>query len=433
MQGFAKGRDMRVCLFEDRDVALLEPLTCTRPAFELLSGQTTLAHKQLRHFGQRDGGYLVRPYLADLVRLRQPAMPVNDLAWLRAGPAILVNSRWLPPPEPATNLTGPCLATIAGEVAYAIVGPDQLAGCSAETLEDCLETWKQKLPIHPAPGRLVSYLWGLVQDNAAQLCRDFTYARGADPTCPATIALVGSHNQLKVDPTARLEPMVAVDTTGGPVVVDREAVVTAFSRLEGPCYIGPRTHVLGAKIRGGTTLGPCCRIGGEVEASIVLGYSNKYHDGFLGHAYLGEWVNLGAGTNNSDLRNDYAEVTVTVNGRRVPTGLNKVGCFIGDHAKTGLGALLNTGSNIGIFANLLPSGSLLPKHVPAFASWWNGALVDRGNLPDLLQTAATVMQRRGLEFTEKHAALFRTLFDQTAGQRRQVVREAEQRRLRRSA
>ena len=101
--------------------------------------------------------------------------------------------------------------------------------------------------------------------------------------------------------------MVA-DTTGGPVVIDREAVVTAFTRLEGPCYIGPRTQVHGAKIRAGTTLGPDCRIGGEVEASIVQGHSNKYHDGFLGHAYLGEWVNLGAGTQNSDLRNDYGEV-----------------------------------------------------------------------------------------------------------------------------
>src|SRR5207244_9081729 len=100
-----------------------------------------------------------------------------------------------------------------------------------------------------------------------------------------------------------------------------------FSRLEGPCVIGAGTHVLGAKIRSGTTLGPQCRIGGEVEASIVHGYSNKAHDGFLGHSYVGEWVNLGAGTCNSDLRNDYGEVTVTVRGQPVRTGLAKVGCF----------------------------------------------------------------------------------------------------------
>src|SRR5207248_75825 len=175
---------------------------------------------------------------------------------------------------------------------------------------------------------------------------------------PATLLLLS--------PTARRDPMVVADTSRGPVVINREAVVTAFSRLEGPCYVGPQTHVLGAKVRAGTTLGPNCRVGGEVEASILHGHSNKYHDGFLGHSYVGEWVNLGAGTHNSDLRNDYGEVTVMVNGRLVPTGLTKVGCFLGDHSKTGLGTLLNTGSNVGIFCNVLPWG-LAPKYVPSFA------------------------------------------------------------------
>jgi hypothetical protein len=148
---------------------------------------------------------------------------------------------------------------------------------------------------------------------------------------------------------------------------------------------------------------------------------------------VGEWVNLGAGTSNSDLRNDYGEVTVMVNGRPVPTGLTKVGCFLGDHTKSGLGTLLNTGSNVGVFANLLPAGTLLPRYVPAFASWWNGILTDRTDLYRQLQTAAAVMERRGCAFTEVHAALFRTLFDQTAAERRQALIHAEQRRLRRSA
>jgi UDP-N-acetylglucosamine diphosphorylase/glucosamine-1-phosphate N-acetyltransferase len=217
------------------------------------------------------------------------------------------------------------------------------------------------------------------------------------------------------------------------VVIDLEAEVTAFTRLEGPCYVGPRTHVLGAKVRGGTTLGPDCRVGGEVEASVIHGHSNKYHDGFLGHSYVGEWVNLGAGTSNSDLRNDYGEVTVTLAGRRVPTGLTKVGCFLGDHTKTGLGTLLNTGTVAGMFCNLLPSGSFLPKSIPSFCTWWNGGLAEQADLPGLLRTAAEVMRRRGAVFGEAHAALFRALYDQSAPERRQALREAEQRRLRRSA
>src|SRR5438270_827193 len=285
-----KDSAMRVCLFEDRHVEDLEPLTLTRPAHDLLCGLTSLAAKHWRYFAPCSTGILVRPYLADLQRQQRRGVAVNDLDWLRFG---------------------------------------------------------------PGPG----------------------------------VAIVGPRERLVIDPTAHLDPMVVVDTSNGPVIVDAEAMVTAFTRLEGPCYIGPHAHVLGAKVRGGTTLGPHCRVGGEVEASIVQGHSNKYHDGFLGHAYVGEWVNLGAGTSNSDLRNDYGDVTVTVGGRLVATGMTKVGCFLGDHTKAGLGTLLNTGTSAGAFCHLLPSGGLLPKYLPSFAGWWNGALVESADLPRLLGTA----------------------------------------------
>ena len=116
---------MRVCLFEDRKVTDLEPLASTRPVFDLLCGQTSLATKQLRHFAPCDAGVLIRPLLVDLVRLYHPALPVNDLAWLRAGPAVLVNGRWLPPANASPHVTGPCVAMIGDEVAYAVVGPDR--------------------------------------------------------------------------------------------------------------------------------------------------------------------------------------------------------------------------------------------------------------------------------------------------------------------
>jgi UDP-N-acetylglucosamine diphosphorylase/glucosamine-1-phosphate N-acetyltransferase len=425
---------MRVCLFEDRGVAALEPLALTRPAFDLLCGQTSLGRKQCRYFAPCEVGALVRPYLADLCRLHHLGMPVNDLPWLRAAPTVLVNARWLPPPGPRADLPGPCVALVGDEVAYAVVGPDRLTNPSPNTLADCLATWKGTLPHIQAGGRLVRYLWELVDHNAEQLCRDFeASAVPGEPALPAGVAVVGPAARLLIDPTAHAEPMVVADTRGGPVVIEREAVVTAFTRLEGPCYVGPGTHVLGAKVRAGTTLGPNCRIGGEVEASIVQGHSNKYHEGFLGHSYIGEWVNLGAGTHNSDLRNDYGEVTVVTDGRKVPTGRTKVGCFLGDHTKTGLGTLLNTGTNVGVFGNLLPAGTLLPKYVPSFCSLWNGGLADRAELPRLLRTAGEVMRRRGAACGEVYAALCRYLWDQTAPERRRVVQEAEARRLRRSA
>jgi UDP-N-acetylglucosamine diphosphorylase/glucosamine-1-phosphate N-acetyltransferase len=281
---------------------------------------------------------------------------------------------------------------------------------------------------------MISYAWDLVERNADEIRRDFNWLPPSGEDAErASLAVMGPASQIWVAPSATIEPMVLADTRGGPVVVDDDAVVTAFTRLEGPCYIGPKTHVVGAKIRGGTSLGPQCRVGGEVEASILHGYSNKYHDGFLGHSYVGEWVNLGAGTHNSDLRNDYGEVTMTLHGLRIPTGMTKVGCFLGDHVKTGLGTLFNTGTNVGAFCNLLPDGRFAPKYVPSFTSWWNGALSEAFTFEQLLTTAEAAMKRRGVVLTEAHKKLYARLFDDTKDERRRAMREREQRQLRKSA
>src|SRR5262249_24528925 len=331
-------------------------------------------------------------------------------------------------------LAGPAVALAGDEIAYALLAREQLRALSADNLGDCLENWKATLPSVPVGGSVVHYPWDLVDHNADALSADFQHAASGRARAEAPpVHVVGPPGDVLIDPSTCIDPLVVADTTNGPVIVDRGAVVTAFTRLEGPCYVGPHTHVLGAKIRAGTTLGPHCRIGGEVEASIVQGHSNKYHDGFLGHSYLGEWVNLGAGPSNSDLRNDYGEVQVTVAGRRVATGRSKVGCFIGDHTKTGRGTLINTGSNIGIFCNLLPAGRLAPKYVPSFASWWNGALCESFAWGDVLETAHKVMKRRDCALTDAHEALYRHIFAETAADRRRTLRDAEQRHLRRSA
>jgi UDP-N-acetylglucosamine diphosphorylase/glucosamine-1-phosphate N-acetyltransferase len=430
---------MRVCIFEDRGALDLEPLTLTRPVFELMCGLTSLAAKQSGYFPLGPRGVLIRPHLADLFRLHAPEVSVNDLDWLRSGFTVLINGRWLPPsvPLPPEAVASPGVSLVGDEVAFAVVAPEQLVDCSPLTIDRCLAEWKALLPRRQVGGRMMHFLWELVHHNGEQILADCqgSLARLSTEFQSAErpdLAIVGPREQFFVHPSAHLEPSIVADVTHGPIVIEREAVITAFTRLEGPCVIGPRTRIHGANIRGGTTIGPDCRIGGEVECSIVQGYSNKYHDGFLGHAYLGEWINLGAGTHNSDLRNDYGEVSVTVNGRRVVTGLTKVGCFLGDHTKAGLGTLLNTGANAGAFCNLLPGG-LLPKYIPSFASWWKEVLTDRANVPSLLRTAAEVMRRRDVVFTETHAALYRTVFDQTAAERRRAVCEAERRLLRRSA
>jgi UDP-N-acetylglucosamine diphosphorylase/glucosamine-1-phosphate N-acetyltransferase len=432
---------MRVCLFEDSAALDLEPLTLTRPVFDLLCGCTSLAEKQFRAFlasfsptqeaGSGDRAALVRAELAEVVREQSPGLVVNDVGWLSEGPAVMVNGRWLPPPPAPGGPDGPCVALIDDEVAFAVVPADLLRASAGAPVEEQVAQWVAHLPHRPAGGVLLRHLWDVVDHNAEQIALDYWLAAPERPRREGGLpALVGPADRLAVDPSAHLDPLVMADTTRGPVVIGAGAVVTAFTRLEGPCYVGPRTHVHGAKVRAGTTLGPDCRVGGEVEASIVQGCSNKAHDGFLGHAYVGEWVNLGAGTHNSDLRNDYGEVRVAANGRLVRTGKTKVGCYLGDHTKAGLGTLLNTGTNVGAFCHLLPAGGLLPRHAPSFTGVREGVWVENADLEALLHTAGVVMARRQRALSDAQRALYAHVLEQTAAMRRQAIRAAEARRLR---
>ena len=212
------------------------------------------------------------------------------------------------------------------------------------------------------------------------------------------------------------------------MIVSAGAVIQPFTRVEGPCFIGRDTQLFRANLRGGVSVGHNCRIGGEVEQSIVHGYSNKYHEGFLGHAYVGEWVNLGAITSNSDLRNDYGEVFVPLGGDPVATGHAKVGCFIGDHTRTGLGSMLNTGTVLGVMCNVLPAGPLLPKFVPSFAAVLYGRVAPGFPLEQMFATARIVTGRRGRPFSELDEQLYLDLYEQTRLERERAFQRAHDRR-----
>ncbi|HYV36730.1 MAG TPA: putative sugar nucleotidyl transferase [Gemmataceae bacterium] len=420
---------MALCVFENRGVYNLDPLTLTRPAFELWCGSFPLLERQRRAFAAEETGVLVRPVLADLCRQQRPELPVNDADWLRRTPKALVNSRWLPSPETVEETSTPRVGVVGDEVAYIVLPESGIADCTFANIDDILATLKQMLPPCEAGGTIIAYPWDLVDNNAQALCDDLRWRSHHGKACTG-VELIGSRDQLIVDPSANIDPFVVADTRNGPVIVDRDATVQSFTRLEGPCYVGPESLILGAKLRGGT-IGPKCRIGGEFECSIVQGYSNKYHDGFLGHSYVGEWVNLAAGTQTSDLRNDYGPIRVSINGVRTPTGRNKIGSYLGDHTKTGLGSLLNCGTSSGAFCNLLPTGTYLPTAIPSF-TLCSDVMTEQWDLRQLFQTASVAMRRRGCELTDVHTNLFFTLFEATADLRRRLHRDHEQRRLRRS-
>jgi UDP-N-acetylglucosamine diphosphorylase / glucose-1-phosphate thymidylyltransferase / UDP-N-acetylgalactosamine diphosphorylase / glucosamine-1-phosphate N-acetyltransferase / galactosamine-1-phosphate N-acetyltransferase len=425
---------MRICVFEDAGVSNLQPLTLTRPAFDLRCGAVSLLERLERITPARVNAALVRSELADLCRLHHPHLKVNEAEWAeeRTGREMvaLVNARWLALGEDMALPDTTAIGLVGEQVAYVVVPADEVRDLTQSNLPWRLAEWRRTLPQRTAGGHTIDYPWDLIEHNGAALADDYRHWWKAGVPEARDVSISGPAERCLIAHTAQIEPMVHIDTTNGPVLIDRGAVVHAFSRIEGPCYIGVDTRVQSARIHGGS-IGPQCRIGGEIETSIVHGHSNKAHDGFLGHSYVGEWVNLGAGTQTSDLRTDYGPIRMTINGQTIDTGLMKIGSFIGDHTKTSMNTLFNTGTLIGIFGQLLTSGELLPRVVPSFCRYGRGRLHERNGLRELFATAATVMARRNHEWTEIHSELFFTLFEQTASERRQVVRESEQGRLRR--
>jgi UDP-N-acetylglucosamine diphosphorylase/glucosamine-1-phosphate N-acetyltransferase len=409
---------MRLCVFEDRGSERLTPLADTRPVFDLRCGARTLLSEQLAALPRGPWGLLVRPHLLDVCQLAHPVQPVNDLAWLRASDALMVNGRWLPPLNTYLAPLTPQVGLVGDQVAYARVPVRLLEYCSPQTLDECLRVWRMRLPNHEVGGTMIDYPWNLIADLPTRLAAQPAVTPAV---LPKGCALIGPANQLDLHPLAHVEPGAVFDTSTGPITVAREATIQAFSRIQGPCWIGPRTMILGASVKA-SAIGPGCRVGGEVEASILHEYVNKYHVGFVGHSYVGAWVNIGAGTQFSDLRSDYATVIMETNHGPIDTGMVKVGSFIGDHAKLGLNVLLNTGTTIGCYTHVYPNGSYAPRRIPAMVSVWKGKLIPHRDLAGLQATARMVLSRRDWPWLPAHAALLRQIF--TANQIQRPVRLA---------
>jgi UDP-N-acetylglucosamine diphosphorylase/glucosamine-1-phosphate N-acetyltransferase len=313
-----------------------------------------------------------------------------------------------------------------GQILYARVARVDLGALRTDDIGKFLAAAKARLTnVKPALPKW-EYLWHLMLASPEQLTADFAAAgrRGIEGTVEEPAAVRGSKNDVYIAPGAQVHPMVVIDATEGPVYIDERAVVYPFSRIVGPCYIGKESRLIAVKCHEGNSIGPSCRIGGEIECSIIQGYTNKYHEGFLGHAYVGEWVNLGALTTNSDLKNDYSSVSVIMHGRLpIDTGSSKVGCLIGDHTKTSIGTFLNTGAYVGAMAIIMATGKPMQKFIPSF-SWLLEGVVTKGfGKGKLYETARIVMARRGRQWTEAEQAMWDAVFEMTRPRREELIKK----------
>ena len=411
---------MKLVVFEDDQFDHFLPLAWLRGVFELKSGATTLADKIARAVGAPPDALLVRDYLMPTLGQRWGTAAINDLSGCGGEEVLFVNARvcgshWKPPKQHVALWQGDQLA--AWRTTEDVTGIRDYAGLVAAA---------SKAGRGEFSGHWFDYIWDVMLANPEEIATDFEAAgqSGIEGQFHESAVVFGPKDRLHVGPGAEIHPFVCIDTREGPVTIEADCEVHPFTRIEGPAYVGPGSILFGAKVREGCSIGPMCRVGGEVEESIIHGYSNKYHDGFLGHAYVGEWVNLGALTTNSDLKNDYSTVSVMLNGKTLDTGSTKVGSFIGDHVKTSIGVLLNTGAVVGTMAVVVATGAPLPKYIPPYA-WFLNAAVGKGfGLTPLLNAARVAMSRRKVQMTAEDEQLLRHVSELTAEDRNMHIRRS---------
>ena len=267
---------------------------------------------------------------------------------------------------------------------------------SANSLRFSPDATDNRLDVIESDISVPANIWNMVNQNGDYIRDDFSLIKKNTGVAVDydSLKIVGSYEDLYIAADATINPFTVIDTRKGPVYISTGVSINSFTSIEGPCYLAPGVTLYGAKVREGCSIGEGCRIGGEVEDSIFHSWSNKYHDGFIGHACIGEWVNLGAMTTNSDLKNNYSSVTVNQNGNANDTGLVKVGCFIGDHTKMSIGSLINTGASIGCFSMSVHSGRMTPQFIPSFSIFIKNELRQIKSIEQLLESAEIVMDRR---------------------------------------
>ncbi len=404
-----------LCIFEDEYFTRLYPLTLTRPTHDLRCGISLLREKIFRRFPNSRFHLFCREYLADVVREAVPNIAVNTIP---SENCLFINGRFIFGEKLPTFNSQEVVWKKDGDVAAAWLSGARLA-LLAQIKDGIIPTsWFDGLPVEEIDGTFIHYPWDLVHHNPEQIRSDFVHFNCGGKILGKiypNVALLEEKN-IYIAPGAKIKPGAVLDAENGPIYIDEGATVMANACLQGPIFVGAKSTIkMGAKIYEGTSIGEVCKVGGEVEESIIHSYSNKQHEGFLGHAYLGQWVNIGADSNNSDLKNNYSTVKVYVNGEMVDSGLLFVGLIMGDHSKCGINTMFNTGTVVGAMSNVFGSG-YPDKFIPSF-TWGGIENMETYALDKALDVARRVMNRRKMALSAAQEKMLRQIFEMTVSER----------------
>jgi UDP-N-acetylglucosamine diphosphorylase/glucosamine-1-phosphate N-acetyltransferase len=391
---------MNYILFDGTVRNALLPFTFTRPVADIRVGILTIREKWEKYLGSTTTT-LTEEYLSE----KFPMVEMEN--------NVLINASFLPNDilvEIVKNLEKN-QAIFQGEEVIAFYTNDTQEEVDFDTYE-IIEFNEECLKLE--------HTWDIFAKNDAALREDFeliTEDRKSQPI-PKSVNVISPEN-IFIEEGAKLE-FVTLNASTGPIYIGKNAEIMEGSVIRGPFALCEEAQVkLATKVYGATTIGPHCRIGGEVNNSVLFGYSNKGHDGFLGNSVLGEWCNMGADSNNSNLKNNYEEVRLwsyeTEGFAR--TGLQFCGLMMGDHSKCGINTMFNTGTVVGVSANIFGAG--FPRNfVPSFS--WGGATGFTTYLTSkAFQTAKIAMARRQVEFTEEDAKILEHVFEITKKYRKE--------------
>lgn len=404
---------MRLLLFEDEYTRRLNPLVHLRPVYDLIFGIRTIREKYQNIFEEEFETLHCREELAAVMMAQNPKAEINSYS---ADKYVLINGRSIITESVLQSIddSEDALYLKDGVIAAAVLSGsniDQLRAVKGKLLsrKDFPDLHEKEIEC-----TWINYPWNLFLENGKEIIREFE-GPGIHGKVHNGVNMLNDEN-IFIAEGAVIKPGVMLDAEEGPIIIDVDAHIMANAYLQGPLYIGKNSIIkAGAKIYEGTTIGDFCKVGGEVEEAIFHSYSNKQHDGFLGHSYLAMWVNLGAGTNNSDLKNNYGNVKFYVEGESLDTGTMFCGLVMGDHSKSGINTMFNTGTHVGISSNLYGSG-FPPKFVPSF-SWGGAEEMTTHQIDKAVATARLVMARRDVEMSSEEEALLKDVFEKTAPDR----------------
>lgn len=385
----------RLYLYDDAKAREFQPFILTRPVSELRAGAEITRLRWEKVARQKAYGFISSPHLNDFEELDAPPSAAADTT-IPAG-SVIANSRFIASLAASiddTSLSFECEGQACAVRLRSSIDTGDLSSGAAR-LEDLIDKGSQATSIK---GRWLDNVWDLIGDLGIQLSDDIPIMGASLSGAAIEKATLIGKQPIYMETGASVEPFVILDAQDGPILIRRGATIASFTRIVGPTYIGQEAHIIGDAIRG-CSIGDVCKVRGEISSSVMLGHSNKGHTGFVGSSYLGRWVNLGAGTTTSNLKNTYGPVQLWTPKGMADTGLQFVGSMIGDHAKTGIGTMLTTGCVVGAGANVY-GAHVTPKMIPPFA-WGEKEPYARFESDKFLEVAERMMSRRHVALSDK--------------------------------